>query len=56
MIEDLRRVVGPWVDVQFGRHTRLHQPSREIDRLVQEQVLVADVDKGRWQSGEIDFA
>ena len=51
MIEDLRRVVRPRVDVQFGGDARLHQPGREIDRLVQEQVLVADVDEGRGKSG-----
>ena len=45
--EQLGRVVGAGVDVQLRRHARLHQPLRERDVLVAEEVDRADVDEAR---------
>src|SRR6185437_12357746 len=68
VVTRMRRLLGltpqsnhwrPWIDgytevlVQLGRHAGLHEPLRERDVLVPEQVDRADVDEGRRQAGEI---
>jgi hypothetical protein len=46
-------VVGAGIDVQLGRDTGLHEPRRERDVLVPEQVDGADVDVGRRKAVQI---